>query len=222
MFRVLCALGALLSVMVVTHAAQAQPKACKKVDVSFACRNGGSGSATFNCRGGETEAQCCARIRKRAADPRRGFCTGRAGGLISFRCRCAGAGGGGDARRIERLAPLEERGRKDPHKGGNVEFEWKVEEGESKAAEPGLKSPEPRNRGAKRCPKVNYSFSCRREGGASGKAGCGRGETEAQCCARVARNARESCRRNGGVARFKCGCPGRPGGGHIDPLERRR
>jgi len=210
MFRVSCALAAVFALMAIS-AAQAQPKVCKKVDVSFACRNGGSGTATFNCRGGETEAQCCGRLRKRAADPRRGWCTGRNNGLVSFKCGCAKKKGGrefGRLRRPDRLGTAETApSAGDGAKRGKVEFEWKVEEGESAKSGPRLKAAGPQGQGARRCPRVDYAFSCRGTGSGSGKARCRRGEGERRCCARVRKSVQASCARNGGVARFKCGCP---------------
>lgn len=223
LFRIVCCIAAVFAFAAIP-AAQAQPKICKKVDVSFACRNGGSGKATLNCRNGESEARCCARLRRRAADPRRGYCTGRAGGLISFRCGCAkkGGGGGGDDRRLERLAPLdgpEPGGESEPDQEskGNVEYEFKVEKGERvKPAGPRLRGPGPK--GGRACRQVRYKFSCRGRGGAEGKAACTQGEGKAACCRRVAQLARKTCARTGGVARFECDCT--PKGGARDSRRR--
>lgn len=204
MLRVFFAVLALFAGLAVT-AAYAQPQACKKVDVRFGCRSGATGSATFNCHQGETAEQCCARYRRRASDPRRGFCTGRDGGIVRFACGCARGGGGGRAE----LRPLDEAG---PPVGAPA--------GEVRPLRPALEGIGPREEagagGPRRCPRVGYAFACRREGSASGQLACRGRENERACCARAERLARESCRGKGGVARLRCACPGDPGRGREE------
>lgn len=188
MFRAICVIGALFAVMAVSTA-HAQPKVCKKVDVSFACRNGGSGSASFNCRKGETETKCCARLRKRAADPRRGWCTGRGNGLASFECSCA-----------------DEKGRRT---GRTPAAGRKSDSAKKPKAKSGIRIGE-----AFRSEELaaDVIWLCRRGGGGKGAERCHPRETKARCCARIRKSVDSACKNRGGVTRFQCTGSKKPGG----------
>lgn len=220
MFKLLSGVAAALAVLAVSMAdappAEAQAKRCKKVGISFACRNRGSGKTVMPCRGGETEAQCCARWKKRANDPRRGWCTGRSGGVASFKCACAKKKGGKRPEPragLRRASPDSSDSAVAPNRNGQL-----VISNIGSSGVDGVDSSKPGRLGAKKtCRKVKYVFVCRDGNKGSGAAACRRGEPEAQCCARIKRTVAQACKRHGGLAKFKCACTKKMGGKDPQP-----
>lgn len=172
-------------------------KTCRKVKYAFVCRDGNKGSGKAACRRGESEASCCARIKSMVAQACR-----RHGGLAKFKCACSHPGGAPGGL----LAPGEQGSGKSGHKGGNVEFEWKVEEGESAPpAKPGIRSPGTPILKRTVCDEVSFAYRCkRRDPQKSGRRACARNQTEAECCDAAHSRVMREC---GGVpAQWRCRC----------------
>lgn len=107
MFKILSGIIAAMALLsaTATLAAGIQPQRCLKAAIAFACHKGGNGKTTRPCRAGETETQCCARLKKQALHPRQGLCAGLKGGVRAFTCACSGKIGHAAASRRGAASP---------------------------------------------------------------------------------------------------------------------
>jgi hypothetical protein len=222
---------AALTALAASPAANAQERACKKVQIYFSCLDGSEARGKYPCNRGESEADCCARWKERA---RTKWCKGTKG-PTKWDCGCveraeddANAGLRRTLKPAQpprgKLTPADPLRREIAPPESNRRQLGPIKEAPSGEIDPkdppkGTLKPNPPPKGhlaPATCRQAEYAFACANGKAASGKLACRDNESLGQCCKRARSDAARKCIKAGGpagFARFHCKCArGKPSG----------